>query len=83
MNFAHWIKDHVVPRRPSDEEKLAELMRLADEIQDTTTRLQKKMRLYARSRDPFAALLADVYNQRQIDNIYRGSPNGKGNSSDE
>ncbi len=82
MSVVHWLRDHLSPLHRSDEEKLGELLKLTDEIKDTTNRLSRKMKLYARSRNPFAALLADVYTRKQVDDIYKG-PEEESESPDE
>ena len=78
MSVMGWIKQRLIPSHKEEDERLAELLSLTDQIHDASKRLNRKMAIYAKSRDPFAALLADVYNQRQLKNVYKGEQPSEG-----
>ena len=45
---------------------------LADRISDHADEIKDKARKYIRSRDPFAALAADLYNRDQVSRLWKG-----------
>jgi len=67
MSLFGWRKDDVA----------AESMRarlLAKSISEQADRLTEHFQNYQRSRDPFAAMMADMYNRDQVERIYLGPP---------
>jgi hypothetical protein len=45
---------------------------LAHRISERADALTMHLKTYERSRNPFSAMLADMYNSDQVDKIYRG-----------
>ena len=72
MSFGRWLRDQFVYQRPRDDEKFREVLRLTGEVADSAHSLNEKMKAYARSKDPFVAMIADLYNQHQVNDIYKG-----------
>jgi hypothetical protein len=72
MSFGRWLRDQFVYQRPRDDEKFREVLRLTGEVADSAHSLNEKMKAYARSKDPFVAMIADLYNQHQVNEIYKG-----------
>lgn len=72
MSFGRWLRDQFVYQRPRDDEKFREVLRLTGEVADSAHNLNEKMKSYAKSRDPFVAMIADLYNQHQVHEIYKG-----------
>lgn len=72
MSLGRWLREKFVYQRPRDDEKFREVLRLTGEVAASAHHLNEKMKTYANSKDPFVAMLADIYNQRQVDNIYKG-----------
>ena len=72
MSFGRWLRDQFVYQRPDHDEKFREVLRLTGEVADSAHNLNEKMKSYAKSRDPFVAMIADLYNQHQVHEIYKG-----------
>ncbi len=49
----------------------AQVKELSERIVSHADSLTKQLQVYQRSRDPFAAMLADVYNQGQMSRLHR------------
>jgi hypothetical protein len=45
---------------------------LAHRISVRADELTKQFQIYQRSRDPFAAMMADIYNRDQLSRLHRG-----------
>lgn len=45
---------------------------LAQRISVRADELTKQLQTYQRSRDPFAAMMADIYNRDQLSRLHRG-----------
>lgn len=52
--------------------KAAQAMQLADEVTDSANELNARLTTYSKAHDPFAALLADLYTQRQLQDVWKG-----------
>ena len=60
-------------RRKRAEEPESVIARsLAQRISERADELTEHLNTYQRSRDPFAAMMADMYNRDQVERIFRG-----------
>lgn len=55
-----------------EEPETVEARTLANRISERADALTEHLSTYQRSRDPFAALMADMYNRDQMNRIHRG-----------
>lgn len=70
MNLLDWIRDMMGRRRePEPETKVAR--ELSQRISKKADELSAHFRTYQRSRDPFAAMMADMYNRDQLSRLHR------------
>lgn len=72
MSVWRWLVERFEYQRPMDDERFREVLRLTGEVADSAHSLNEKMKSYAKSRDPFVAMIADLYNQHQVNDIYKG-----------
>lgn len=66
-----WLREMFIPSHsnPAEVEQARELSRrISERADELNAHLQK----YHRARDPFAAMMADLYNRDQLSRIYRG-----------
>lgn len=49
---------------------------IANRISERADELQEHLQVYQRAKDPFAAMMADLYNRDQLSRIHRGTTNG-------
>lgn len=59
------------------EAEASEARFLAHRISDHADAITSGAQKYIRARDPFAALMADMYNREQVNRIYRGNEHSK------
>lgn len=60
-----------IKREPAPEAMVARV--LAESIGRRTEKINQHLQTYQRARDPFAAMMADMYNRDQLARIHRGS----------
>lgn len=46
---------------------------VANRISERAEALQENLKVYQRSKDPFAAMMADLYNRDQLTRLHRGT----------
>jgi len=59
------------PQR-ADQSEADQAREIARRISEASDQLNENLQKYHRARDPFAALMADLYNRDQLSRIYRG-----------
>ena len=69
MNLLGWLKMFRKPREPEPETKIAR--ELSRRISSKADALSDHFSRYQRSRDPFAAMMADMYNRDQLSRLHR------------
>ena len=70
MNLLGWIKRMFARRRePEPETKIAR--ELSRRISVKADALSEHFKTYQRARDPFAAMMADMYNRDQLSRLHR------------
>jgi len=65
------IMGMLIPRR-SDPSEIAQSREIARRISERADQLNESLQKYHRASDPFAALMADLYNRDQLSRIHRG-----------
>jgi hypothetical protein len=65
-----WEKLAGLPHRHSMVDRVSAA---ADELKESARSVQEQLRPYEDAPDPFIALMADLYNKRQVADIYKGS----------
>lgn len=70
MSLLRWIRDMLWHREPPSEAVQASV--IASRITEKADDLRDHLSKYQRARDPFAALMADLYNRDQVDRIWQG-----------
>lgn len=71
MNFMSRLREWMFPRGDVPVET-AEARELARRIGERADELTDNLQKYHRARDPFAALMADLYNRDQLSRTFRG-----------
>jgi len=71
MSLVRWVLDVLRPSRPPKE--AVEARAISASIAKTADRLNSRLSEYKKARDPFAAMMADLYNRDQVDRIWRGN----------
>jgi hypothetical protein len=71
MNLWARIKEIFLPQR-ADPTESREAREIARRIGERADQLNENLQKYHRSRDPFAAMMADLYNRDQLSRTYRG-----------
>jgi len=74
MALFDWLRSLMKPRRTVAPEAILS-RQLADSITEKAHVLQENLKVYHRAKDPFAAMLADLYTRDQVSRIYK---NGSG-----
>lgn len=69
MNLLRWLKMFWKPREPEPETKIAR--ELSQRISVKADQLSAHFQNYQRARDPFAAMMADMYNRDQLSRLHR------------
>jgi hypothetical protein len=73
MNFLERLMTWAMkPQRPKDPEA-EEARDIANRISQRADELTAKLETYQRARDPFAALMADMYNRDQLSRLHRSN----------
>lgn len=70
MKLFEWIRRLLHRRREPEPETLV-ARELAKRIETKADQLSEHFKNYQRSRDPFAAMMADMYNRDQLTRLHR------------
>lgn len=70
MKVLAWLRRVLCDRDQPTE--AAQARALANRISERADDLGKHLSAYKRARDPFAAMMADLYNRDQVEQIWRG-----------
>jgi hypothetical protein len=73
MNLRGWIKMLFGRKRRAPEPETIIARELAQRIGVKADELSEHFRNYNRSRDPFAAMMADMYNRDQLSRLHRSN----------
>lgn len=71
MNLLRWLKMFGRQREPAPETRVAR--ELSRRISEKADQLSAHFQEYQRSRDPFAAMMADMYNRDQLARLHRST----------
>lgn len=71
VGIVNMIRELLFSRR--EDATVQEARELAHRISAHADAIKNGAEKYIRSRDPFAALMADMYNRDQVNRIYRGN----------
>ena len=61
------IRDAVIDRTE-------ETLKLSAEARAQTTRLNEVLKSYAERANPLVSMMGDIYNQRELENVWKGPP---------
>jgi len=73
MNLAGWIKMLFGRKRREPEPETEIARELAHRISTKADELSEHFKGYQRARDPFAAMMADMYNRDQLSRLHRST----------
>lgn len=73
MSVFNWIRELLPKREIAPETVLSR--EIAQRIAEKAEIIQESLQVYHRSKDPFAAMMADLYNREQVSRIWK---NGAG-----
>lgn len=71
MNLTEWIRRIFRRSRREPEPETVAARELAKRIGTKADQLTEHLQTYQRSRDPFAAMMADMYNRDQLSRLHR------------
>lgn len=73
MNLLGWIKMTLFGKKRSPEPETLIARELSQRVGAKADALSEHFRGYQRSRDPFAAMMADMYNRDQLSRLHRST----------